>query len=112
VTYTTINRVSNPSQGLITKSNNSIKTLVSRYAQEQLRSIASTKDLVHCCKVSCPLIRIKVWCKNAPFYTLFPEELAGTTRPTPIICTSTHHLLSAEIIHFLGVSVSLFVGSN
>lgn len=92
-----INRVSNPSQSLITEGNDGIEALVYGYPLQHLGSIAGTVNLVDRSEVSHPLVGVKIGRKYAPFYALSPKEFAGTTRPSSII--STHlPLFLKEII--------------
>lgn len=56
VSDTTINRVSDSSESLVTKSNDGIKALVRWNTQEQLGGIACTKHLVNRGKVSRALV--------------------------------------------------------
>lgn len=81
---TTIDRISNPSKSLVTKSNASVETLGRRDAVEELRGIASSEHLMHGGKVGGALLGVEIGCKNAPFHTLSPQKLARAARPSAL----------------------------
>lgn len=103
VSNTTVDGISNPSEGFITKRKDGIEAAMRRNPKQQLRCIASSENFMYSCKVSRALLWIEIRCKYALLYTFPSKKLARTTRSSATVhlfrlLSPSNYLVEEEII--------------
>ena len=76
-----VDRVAEPSLGLVADGDDGVEALVRRDLEQQLGHVAGAEHLVHRREVRRALLRVEVGREDAAADALAPEELAGAAGP-------------------------------